>query len=150
MQKSTCSLPSRRSNVKKSPRRPPNPLSHPLPVLHLKKNEPRLHYPLSIALYQKSIDQASPGAKSNLGYLYLMGEDVAKDFPRAMKLFQEAVNENDIAGMINLAVMQFNGMGCDRDPKAAFSLLEKAVALGSGQAGALLRSWKVEEAERMK
>jgi TPR repeat protein len=46
--------------------------------------------------------------------------------------------------------MQFNGMGCDRDPQAAFSLLEKAVALGSGQAGALLRSWKVEEAERMK
>jgi TPR repeat protein len=104
----------------------------------------------AITLYQKSIDQGSAGAKSNLGYLYLMGEDVAKDYPRAIKLFQEAADENDIGGIINLAVMRFKGLGCDRDPGAAFSLLEKAVALGSEQAGKLLKDWKAVEAARKK
>lgn len=99
----------------------------------------------AIELYQKGIDHGSVSAKSNLGYLYLMGEGVLRDYPKAMKLFQEAADENHIGGIINLAVMRFNGLGCDRNPDAAFALLEKAVGLGSEQAGKLLSDWKAME-----
>ncbi len=99
----------------------------------------------AIELYQKGIDQGSASAKSNLGYLYLMGEGVPKEYTKAMKLFQEAADENHIVGIINLAVMHFNGLGCDRNSDTAFALLEKAIGLGSEQAGKLLREWKALE-----
>jgi class 3 adenylate cyclase len=69
-----------------------------------------------------------------LGYIYEMGEDVAKNEPEAIRWYTKAAANGSPESQFNLAMMMEQGRGCPVNLRKAFYWYEKAANQGDTEA----------------
>jgi uncharacterized protein len=80
--------------------------------------------------YQKAADAGDALAMAKLGYMYSVGEGVAKDPAKAVAFSKQAAEAGDTLGMNNYGFYLVSGQGVAQDVKSGMTWLRKGMAGG--------------------
>ena len=100
-------------------------------------------YVAAIKWYRLAAQRGDPGARNNLGSMYLNGMGVPADAVQAVKWYRLAAEQELPTAQFNLALRYLHGSGVEQDDHAAAEWLRKAAVQGHtesiGELGTLYR-----------
>jgi len=80
--------------------------------------------------YRAEAEKGYPRAQFMLGYMYEVGERIARDFARAREWYAKAAAQGETEAQYRLAQLYFEGLGGDRDLARAARLYRAAAEAG--------------------
>ena len=87
---------------------------------------------------QQFAEQGDAKAQAQLGAMYLLGSDIAKDEQKAAQWFLKAANQGYLEAQVIMAALFDSGIGVKNDVKTATYWYEKAAAQGHTPSLAIL------------
>lgn len=95
--------------------------------------EPLINHPqpaVSVVELESRAYQGDIKAQNELGYKYLLGDDLSKNYKLAFKWFRKAAEQGSFLAQFKLGDMYFVGLGVIKDPALAAIWLGKAAEQG--------------------
>ena len=112
-------------------------------------------YPTALKLWRPLAEQGNAVAQTDLGWMYVAGEGLAKDYAEALKWFRLAASR-DYEAQHALGFMYEAGLGAPKDLVQAYMWLSLAAAHGDNKAAGdgagvakLMTPDQIAEAQRM-
>lgn len=96
-------------------------------------------YKKAIKLWENLICLGSPGAATNLGWMYEIGVGTKKNESQAFKYYQKAAKGGDSVGQCNLGLAYANGRGCEVDREKAIYWYKESAKQGNQRAKDILK-----------
>ncbi len=81
----------------------------------------------AVSFWEKGSNENELASQFMLGFLYLQGEDIAKDTKKAASLLAKTFNQNDETVLITIALAYYKNMSESKEDLEAIKLFEKAI-----------------------
>ena len=91
-------------------------------------------YTKALGWCRQAAEQGDAEAQANLGWMYLIGDGVARDYAEAVKWYRKAAEQGHAAGQVRLGRMYEDGYGVKKNYTEAVKWFRKGVEQGDASA----------------